>query len=84
VFLLESFVSLLSNPTRIFEFGGHLPCQNLILPRLVSATQKRARKSFFGGFLTFLGDQNCTKTQVHPWAYVTLHDKSRNAEFLSN
>ena len=35
-------------------------------------------------FFDFLEAQNFTKSQVHPCAYVTLHEKSGNAEFLSN
>ena len=35
-------------------------------------------------FFGFLEAQNFTKSQVHPYEYVNLHEKSGNAEFLSN
>ena len=41
---LERYLSLLSNPTRIFQFGVHLPCQKSNLPRLVKMCQMRLPK----------------------------------------
>jgi hypothetical protein len=37
----KGILSLLSNPTRIFQFGVHFPCQKSNLPRLVKMCQMR-------------------------------------------
>lgn len=50
--LLEILACLLSNPTRIFEFGAHFPLQISILPRLLPMCQKRGREAIFRVFLT--------------------------------
>ena len=58
--LLESSGCLLSNPSGISKFGGHLPLQNCNLPRLLSVSQKSERKSFLLVF-DFLEAQNLMK-----------------------
>ena len=47
--LLQILSYLLSNPTRIFEFGAHLPLQIFILPRLLPVCQNRGKKVIFFG-----------------------------------
>ena len=39
--VLEILLILLSNPTRIFQFGVHLPCQKSNIPKLVKMSRMR-------------------------------------------
>lgn len=52
VCLLEILSCILSNPSKISEFGAHSPLQNLNLPRLLPVCENRGREVIFRVFLT--------------------------------
>jgi len=52
-------------------------------PKITSCNSKKGQKVKFCMYFDLLEAQNPIKTQVHPQVGVTLHEKSKNAEFLS-
>ena len=78
--LLERSGCLLSSPSRISQFGGHLPLQNFNLPRLLPVCPKSGRRSFFACFLTFWGLKSL-------WNFLVVAEKvyfaMKNPKMLS-
>ena len=79
--LVESLSCLLSNPTRIFKFGVHLPLQIFILPKLLHVCQKVAERPFLG-FFDLLETHNFPKFLVRTPVIMIFHAKSKNASHL--